>query len=73
MANQSILNAFERMWYHILNGFNDLQSQVDDKLPLEGGTMWGQITLPSNPTSDMQAATKQYVDNLIGNILNGAS
>jgi len=31
-------------------------------LPTTGGTMTGPITLPSNPASGMQAATKQYVD-----------
>lgn len=32
------------------------------KLDLTGGTLTGQITLPNNPTSAMQAATKTYVD-----------
>jgi len=32
------------------------------KLDLSGGTLTGQITLPNNPTSAMQAATKSYVD-----------
>lgn len=73
MANQSILKALERMWWHILDGFNDIQSQVDEKLSLEGGTMEGMLTLMANPTNDMHAATKKYVDDLIGNILNGAS
>jgi hypothetical protein len=31
-------------------------------LPISGGTMTGAITLPANPTSSLQAATKQYVD-----------
>jgi hypothetical protein len=32
-------------------------------LQLSGGTMTGAITLPSDPSSNLQAATKQYVDN----------
>src|SRR5580658_2825295 len=31
-------------------------------LPTVGGTMTGPITLPANPVSALQAATKQYVD-----------
>ena len=58
-------------------------------LPKSGGTMTGMITLPeSGPTKQLHAATKKYVDDtaaivtdalrahindLIGNILNGAS
>lgn len=35
-----------------------------DKLPLSGGTMTGAITLAADPTAAMQAATKQYVDQM---------
>ena len=42
-------------------------------LPKSGGTMTGALTLNADPTENLQAATKQYVDNLIGNILNGES
>ena len=34
-------------------------------LPLSGGIMTGAITLPGNPTSNLHAATKQYVDSQI--------
>jgi len=32
-------------------------------LPLAGGTLTGPLTLASNPTGSLEAATKQYVDN----------
>jgi hypothetical protein len=35
-------------------------------LPLSGGTMTGPVTLPGNPSSALQAAPKQYVDNHAG-------
>ncbi|WPU63723.1 beta strand repeat-containing protein [Peredibacter starrii] len=35
------------------------------KLPLAGGTMTGAITLAGNPTANLHAATKQYVDTAI--------
>ena len=31
-------------------------------LPISGGTMTGPLTLAADPVSDLQAATKQYVD-----------
>lgn len=34
-------------------------------LPKSGGTMTGTLTLASNPTNDLEAATKQYVDSAI--------
>lgn len=34
-------------------------------LPLSGGTMTGPITLSGNPTANLHAATKQYVDSQI--------
>ena len=55
----------------------DLADNAYDKaaaaLPMSGGTMTGALTLSDDPTENLQAATKQYVDNLIGNILNGES
>lgn len=35
-----------------------------DKLPLSGGTMTGAIVLPADPANAMEAATKQYVDQM---------
>lgn len=35
-----------------------------DKLPLSGGTLTGALTLAADPASAMQAATKQYVDQM---------
>ena len=35
-------------------------------LRLSGGTLSGALTLPGNPTTNLQAATKQYVDSVVG-------
>ena len=35
------------------------------KLPLAGGTMTGKITLDGDPSSDLHAAPKQYVDTML--------
>lgn len=39
-----------------------------ETLPLSGGTMTGPLTLSANPTTALQAATKQYVDSSPGSI-----
>ena len=39
---------------------------ADAALPLAGGTMTGKITLDSDPTNDLHASTKKYVDDNAG-------
>lgn len=62
MANTSIFAAFERMWQHVV-ALIGTKADADTVLPKSGGTMTGTLTLSSNPTADLEAATKQYVDN----------
>ena len=46
-----------------LSGVTDsVQAQFNAKLELAGGTMTGALTLSGAPLSNLQAATKQYVD-----------
>jgi hypothetical protein len=40
------------------------QTAIDGRLALSGGTLTGALTLSGAPTTDLQAATKAYVDNL---------
>ena len=37
-------------------------AKLDTILPKSGGTMTGALTLNSDPTSNLEAATKQYAD-----------
>ncbi len=41
---------------------NNVQAQLDAKLNLTGGVLTGDLLLASDPTVDLQAATKHYVD-----------
>ena len=41
----------------------NVQTQLDSKLNLSGGTLTGALTLAADPAGNLQAATKQYVDN----------
>lgn len=38
------------------------------KLPIAGGTMTGDLTLKGNPTADLMAATKKYVDDSVASV-----
>ena len=44
-----------------------IASLIAGKLDKSGGTMTGALVLANNPTSDFQAATKQYVDSAVAN------
>jgi hypothetical protein len=41
-------------------------------LPLSGGTLTGGLTLSGDPSTNLQAATKQYVDNEVAGIVDSA-
>jgi hypothetical protein len=45
---------------------------LQDKLSLAGGTMTGALVLSGAPTTDLQAATKKYVDDAIGSAIGGS-
>lgn len=47
---------------HQITDVSGLQTTLDNKLSKAGGTMTGSLTLPGNPTIDLHATTKQYVD-----------
>jgi len=44
---------------------SNIQTQLDSKLNLSGGTLTGALTLSGAPTADLHATTKIYVDELI--------
>lgn len=46
----------------------EILGTFNNYLPLAGGTMTGPITLPADPTAELEAATKKYVDEHSGGI-----
>jgi hypothetical protein len=50
---------------HVIGDVTGLQAALDAKLPLDGGTLTGPLTLAADPTLALQAVTKQYADGLI--------
>lgn len=58
-----------------VNTANAAKQTAEAALPKSGGTMTGPLTLSGAPTSDLQAATKKYVDEAAGgwvSIYNGS-
>ena len=45
-----------------------LEAEVEGKADLAGATFTGTVTLAADPTQDLEAATKQYVDRLVAGI-----
>lgn len=45
-----------------------LETEVEGKANLTGATFTGTVTLAADPTQDLEAATKQYVDRLVAGI-----
>jgi len=43
----------------------NIQTQLNSKVSLSGGTMTGALVLSGAPTVDLQAATKKYVDDVV--------
>jgi len=51
-----------------LSDWNQLEDDFLDKESTAGDSMAGPLTLPADPTNNLEAATKQYVDNSINPI-----
>ena len=49
---------------HTISNVDNLQTPLDAKLALAGGTLTGSLVLHADPTASLQAATKQYVDTI---------
>ncbi len=66
------------LFANALNTANTAKQTAEAALPKAGGTMTGALTLAGDPTGNLQAATKQYVDNagskrvLLGTYTGGA-
>ena len=51
---------------------SQLKADLETKASLSGATFTGEVILHADPTQDMGAATKHYVDNLISNLVSAA-
>ena len=49
-----------------------IQETIESLAPKDAPVFTTSVTLPGNPTEDLQAAPKQYVDQMINNLVNAA-
>jgi hypothetical protein len=62
-GKQAVVSGVDDTEIGYLNGVTSaIQTQLDGKLALSGGTLTGALTLSADPAAALQAATKQYVD-----------
>lgn len=52
----------------IKSDIEEINSTLETKAPINNPVFTGSVTLPADPSGDLQAATKQYVDRLIAGI-----
>lgn len=63
--------VFENVEY-LIERVTILESSIESKAPINNPTFTGTVTLSSDPTQNLEAVTKQYVDRLIDGIVNSA-
>jgi len=63
-----VLNDYLEVAHNADGSLKD-QAVIDGALPKSGGTLTGPLTLAADPSSALQASTKQYVDGLTGGAL----
>ena len=52
---------------------SEVNTKLENYLPKSGGTLTGALTLKSAPTTDLQAATKKYVDDKAPLVINAST
>ena len=53
----------------LFDGSQDITLDVDGKLPLNGGTLSGFLTLNADPVNPLHAATKRYVEDYVADFV----
>lgn len=68
ITSTSVNGATAAEMAHLSGVTSAIQTQLNARLPLAGGTMTGKITLDGDPSNSLHAATKQYVDGLVNGV-----
>lgn len=53
----------------IKSDIEEINTSLESKAPINNPVFTGSVTLPADPSGDLQAATKQYVDRLINGLV----
>lgn len=67
-SDATLLNRANHTGQDEISDVNGLAAALDGKAPLNNPTFTGAVTLPADPATALQAATKQYVDALLANV-----
>lgn len=64
--------AYKAIFSDVSMEVSQLKTDLGTKADLSGATFTGEVLLHADPTQDMEAATKHYVDSLISNLVSAA-
>lgn len=68
-----VLQESGSSYYKVEGGFMQVnETHLESKAPINNPTFTGTVTLEADPTEDLEAVTKQYVDRLIDGLVNVA-
>lgn len=59
---------YKQIFKDVETEVSEIEEKLESKAELSGATFTGEVILAADPTQDLGAVTKQYVDNLINNI-----
>lgn len=65
---ESWVTIFEEIEGGIAAKLTELEGKFAEYAPLSGATFTGTVTLAADPSENLEAATKQYVDRLVGGL-----
>lgn len=60
--------VFKEVTTDLANMKKELQDNIDKKAPIDNPVFTGKVTLAADPSTNLEAATKQYVDKLIAGL-----
>lgn len=69
-TGEAYKEIFEEVEGGISTKLTELENEFDNYAALAGATFTGTVTLAADPTNNLEAATKQYVDRLISGLNN---
>lgn len=73
LISDSLLGYAKKTDLDVYATESEVDTKLEDYLPKSGGTMTGPLTLKGEPTADLQAVTKKYVDDKAPLVINAST